>query len=288
MKVRLLGRATLLVAGFSLSACLSGGSSGSSGSGADTVTLPRDGALELDGTAVVAEFSNNGIDVDVDGVNAPQDSSLRLTTEDGEIVAARVTAPGSNLALDSRDGDTLDQDAPLIGFESSDANEVIVFVDPTESTLEHQTFGVWLNGATASSGTAGVGSYGVRTAASDVPSSGEATYEGISTGFARLDDGNAYVTASEIRVSTNFSTATINSTGTVVGSLDDGEERSASELNFAGTGNVSGNSFAASVSGEDVTGTANGIFYGPNAAEVGGTFRTEGTGITYIGSFGAN
>ena len=35
-------------------------------------------------------------------------------------------------------------------------------------------------------------------------------------------------------------------------------------------------------------GTANGVFYGPAAEEIGGTFATQGTGVeAYIGGFGA-
>ena len=35
-------------------------------------------------------------------------------------------------------------------------------------------------------------------------------------------------------------------------------------------------------------GRANGVFYGPAAEEIGGTFETRGTGVAaYIGAFGA-
>ena len=37
-----------------------------------------------------------------------------------------------------------------------------------------------------------------------------------------------------------------------------------------------------------MTGTVNGLFYGPGAEEVGGTFSVNnGTNSTYIGAFGA-
>ena len=37
-----------------------------------------------------------------------------------------------------------------------------------------------------------------------------------------------------------------------------------------------------------MTGMASGVFYGPAAEEIGGTFATQGTGVeAYIGGFGA-
>jgi len=72
-----------------------------------------------------------------------------------------------------------------------------------------------------------------------------------------------------------------------------GPDRAAPELDFSGTGNVSGNTFTADVSGSGagagINGTANGVFYGPDAEEVGGTFSTQGTGgVSYIGAYGAD
>jgi hypothetical protein len=52
---------------------------------------------------------------------------------------------------------------------------------------------------------------------------------------------------------------------------------------------VSGSTFAASVSGAATSGSATGAFYGPNASEVGGTFRTTGSGgLQHMGAFGGN
>ena len=59
-------------------------------------------------------------------------------------------------------------------------------------------------------------------------------------------------------------------------------------LDYSGEGSVSGSSFAANISGPATSGTANGVFYGPNANEVGGTFSATGAGISHVGSFGGN
>ncbi len=298
MKVRVGYCAIALFTGLSLSACSSssssgggsgGGSSDDSSSVANEISLPRNGTIELDGSAVTAEFATNALGFSVDEINAPEASTLRITTENGEIVSARFVAPGSSATLDSRSGDTRVRNGAAVAFDAPDLNEGALLIDPSRSRFEYQTFGVWLEGRREATGTAGAGSYGSRTPTRDIPTGRNVTYDGVSTGFARLADGDPYLTASDINVTTNFRTATITSRGTQATNLAANPDRAAPELDFSGSGDVSGSGFRARVSGTGTSGTANGIFYGPNAEEVGGTFRTTGAGgVNYIGSFGAD
>ncbi len=278
-----------------LSACGGGGGSdsssdSSSGSGANKLVLPQDGSVQFDGEAVTAGFSTGaGGSITINDVNAPEGSTLRLTTENDDIVAARIIAPNSRDSFDSREDDDLTRTRAAVAFDSPDRDEGTLLIDPSKSRFEYQTFGVWLEGRRGPTGVAGAGSYGSRTPTRDMPNSGRASYEGISTGVARLSDGNPYLTASEVRVTTDFRTATITSSDTAAVSLVDDTERTARELDFSGTGDVNGNRFSADVSGTDTSGKANGLFYGPRANEVGGTFRTSGPGgVSHIGSFGAD
>ncbi len=283
--------AVALVAGFSLSACSSSSSSGSSGGGGtptnDEIILPQNGTLELDGSAVTAEVTGPN----VTSIDGPGSSTLTMTTENGEIVAAGFAATGSRVALDSRAGDTLTRTSSgvLVAMESADANDALVLVDPSATRFEHQTFGIWLEDRNQAVATAGAGSYGIRTDSSDIPTGQNASYDGVSTGVAILADGNGYITASEIEVTTNFRSASITSSGTVATRLSDGTDVNASSLDFSGSGDVSGNTFRANISGTGTSGTADGIFYGRNAEEVGGTFQATGAGgVAHIGSFGAD
>lgn len=281
-----------LMAGFSLSACgstiSSGGSSGGGSTPAnDEITLPQNGTLELEGSAVTAEVTGAG----VTSIDGPESSTLSLTTQGGEIVAAGFAAPGSSVDLDSRTGDTLTRTSSgvLIAIETADSNDALVVVDPSATRFEHQTFGIWLEDRNQPVATAGAGSYGIRTGTSDIPTGRSASYDGVSTGVAILEDGNGYLTASEIEVTTDFQSASITSSGTIASRLSDGTEVNASQLDFSGSGDVSGNTFEASISGTGTSGTADGIFYGRNAEEVGGTFRATGAGgVAHIGSFGAD
>lgn len=280
--------AIALVAGFSLSAC-SSSSSGSSGGGSnanDEITLPQNGTLELDGQAVTAEVTA----ISVGTPETRQSSTLRITTDSGEIVAAALSAPGTSVSLDSRSGDAITRspDDLLVGFDSAVPNDSIVLLDPSESRFEHQTLGVWLENTNTPVATVGAGSYGIRTDVSEIPTGRNANYQGGSTGFARLADGREYLTGSEVEVNTNFRSATITSSGTVATRLSDSVNVNAPELDFSGTGDVSGNTFRANISGSGTSGTADGIFYGRNAAEVGGTFQASGAGGDHIGAFAAD
>ncbi len=273
-----------------LGACSSGGSGGSSDNGSDKLTLPRNGTAELDGEAVVAEFATDpGGGVTVNSISGPNSSTVRLTTSNSEIVGASFAAPGASVNLSEPGGDDRVRTGAVVGFDTTDRNDGAVIVDPSRSRFEYQTFGVWLEDRRQATGTAGAGSYGVRTSNSSVPSSGSATYNGVSTGVARRADGDAYLTASRVNVRTNFRTATITRSGTSANNLRTGVEGTAPELDFSGTGNVSGNRFKANTSGTGINGSADGPFYGPSAEEVGGTFQATGSGgVAYIGSFGAD
>ncbi|MEX0279001.1 MAG: transferrin-binding protein-like solute binding protein [Ruegeria sp.] len=281
--------AIALVAGFSLSAC-SSSSSGSSDGGSNAtseITLPQNGTLELDGQAITAEVAGTT----VSNIATRQTSTLRMTTEDGDIVAASFRAPASGVSLDSRSGDSLVRSSSgvLLAFDSADLNDGAVLIDPSQTRFEHQTFGVWLEDRNRPVAVVGAGSYGYRTDSSDVPTGRNATYEGVSTGIALLADGNGYLTASEIEVTTNFRNATIRSSDTIASRLSDGTVVNAPELDFSGSGNVSGNTFRANIAGTGTSGTADGIFYGRNAEEVGGTFQATGAGgVSHVGAFGAD
>lgn len=298
MKARVGFSVIALIAGFSLSACggssggggsSDSGSSGSSGSSSpvNPIVLPTDGNVTLSGNAVTANFSNDATGFEVDGINGSGSSTLRLTTESGEIVEANFSGRGSSVGFDATDDRV--QDGVVVGFDTVDRNDGALLIDPSRSRFEYQTFGVWLEGRREARGTAGAGTYGSRTPSGNIPTGRNATFDGVSAGVARLSDGDPYLTASEIDISTNFRTATITSSGTQASNLGAGADRAAPELDFSGTGNVSGNSFTANVSGTGTSGTANGFFYGPDADEVGGTFSTTGAGgVSYIGAYGAD
>lgn len=133
---------------------------------------------------------------------------------------------------------------------------------------------------------------GHRSAEADVPTSGAATYRGNSVGMVISPGGHDLVVESEIQLSTtDFSDLTIASGNSTARHLGESTAWVDNDYNFAGTGNISGSSFSANLSGigaksAGASGSASGHFYGDDASEVGGTFDLNG-GITYTGAFGA-
>lgn len=259
---------------------------------AEKIVLPQNGTATLNGRAVVQAFTTDQStgNITAQGQTGPASSTMVVTTSAGNIVAATASAAGSVAELDGRAGDTVDQGTVVVAINSPDRDKAVVLVDPSRATFEYQTFGVWLEGRGEANGTAGAGSWGSVTPTADMPSGGTAQYTGASTGIARLSDGDNYQTSSAINVTTDFSTATITSKNTSVDSLRvGGTTRAAPELDFSGTGNVSNSGFTANISGSATSGRADGVFYGPKAEEVGGTFSATGSGgVAYIGAFGAD
>ncbi|NOD77259.1 MULTISPECIES: transferrin-binding protein-like solute binding protein [unclassified Ruegeria] len=278
-----------------------GGGSSSGGSGvqgpistqpAERLVLPQNGTATLNGRAVVQTFTTNQStrEVAVQNQSIPSNSTVTVDTSGGNIIAFTGSATGSNVTLDSRTGDTVQQGAVTAVFNSPDRDKGALLIDPSRTRFEYQTFGTWIEGREQTSGSAAAGSYGSVTPTADMPTGRSASYQGISTGVARLSDGFQYQTSSEITVTTDFSTATIASSDTNANSLVVGvPDRAAPELDFTGAGSVSNSGFTATISGPGTNGEAYGVFYGPNAEEVGGTFQASGAnGVSHIGSFGAD
>ncbi len=253
--------------------------------------IPDNGTTEIDGQAVTASYVADPAtgNVTITNTTGPSQSTTRVTTRNGVPIALAASAPGSSVSFDTRNGDTR-IDAPLTtSYVTADGQDSATFINPGQAGYEYQTYGAWLTGAGTGSGTAGAGSYGLKTKASNVPVGVNATYNGVGLGVARLSDGQPYQTVSSVSVSTDFNTASINSSNTSATNMNTAATSNAPQLDFSGTGAVSGSGFTASVSGTGTSGTAQGQFYGPSANEVGGTFSTSGPGgVWYMGSFGGN
>ncbi len=118
---------------------------------------------------------------------------------------------------------------------------------------------------------------------------GTATYEGLSAGIYIESEDVVFVTASDVEAVADFAGLSIEfeTTGTEVGD-DLGSVTEMPGLDMTGTLTYEAgrNQFTGTVTTTGgMTGTANGLFYGPAAQEIGGTFITQGA--SYIGAFGA-
>lgn len=214
-----------------------------------------------------------------------------MKTQDGNLVAVNIVADGASVSFGDENGGVFDIGGAIYTATSEDGKNFLINIDSPEVGLEFQTFGAWLTGLKTPSGVAGVGSFGAKTTENAVLV-GTVNYNGASIGIMRAVNGEVFVTVSDVSVSTDFSTASMSSTSTSLAKVGDGSQGSGRSIDFSGSGPVTGTGFTAQfmgVNNSDLTGSADGHFYGPTAEEVGGTFGLQTSdGQTYIGSFGAN
>jgi hypothetical protein len=163
--------------------------------------------------------------------------------------------------------------------------------NPTVLGLNYQSFGAWID-YSATGGRMGVFTAGVPSSAASLPASGTATYRGFAAG-TYVDTREHMVTATATATA-DFAKASIalSLTDTV---MDAGMPNANLDLSGTLTSAAGANAFAGAVATKGgapgnapMGGTANALFYGPGAAEVGGVFWVTGPGVaSYGGAFGA-
>lgn len=164
----------------------------------------------------------------------------------------------------------------------------------TVSTLQvHQTtaltysdIGLWTTGSTQADFTQNFNeiyfSYGIRTLPADLPKTGSASY-----GLALVGDGGGTNVGGTGTLSANFAV------GTVSVSLSPEYIYAQGRSPFGpitGTGTISSatSTFSGTLASSAYTGSVNGAFYGPQAAEAGGSFvinSATGGGVVAAGAF---
>ena len=129
--------------------------------------------------------------------------------------------------------------------------------------------------------TLGVVVHGVRTAPDDMPTSGDATYDGE----VRAESWAARPAGASINDQTRYrgalSLTADFAAGSIAGEIDQLTRRMPGETDYSATsgrllidnGSISGNELSGDLSGLGYTGTVNGAFYGPAAAELGGMLQ---------------
>lgn len=211
------------------------------------------------------------------------------------------TANGSALASDYRYFSTPQFYAKYTGAVSGDGTSAALAANERDAGWNYQSYGVWITGRGTGSGTAGAASVGAPTQASNIPTTGSATFRGSSAGLYVGPQGNDLVTTAYMNANVSFANRTINfstlntaaaSATSVIGgnfgSLTPALDMTGTLSYAAGSNKLVGSvSTAGSATGVPMTGTATGTFYGPTATEIGGTFGVKGTGIeTFAGAFG--
>ena len=190
-------------------------------------------------------------------------------------------------------GNTFNCTSGVCGLTSPNATAILI--DPTSSPLgwNYQTFGVWNRLTSPTSFDAGVFSFGSPTPATALPTTGNATFNGLANGFFVDSTHAAFFTTAQMTANVNWLTPSITFSTTntqVVGiTAPSSTGTPNSGLNFTGTFNYTGgvNAFSGAVtSNNNMTGSVTGRYYGPNAEEIGGVYNLGGAAGTMMGGFG--
>ena len=170
----------------------------------------------------------------------------------------------------------------------------LVYIQPTvSSSLRYSSLGIWVQTDTSTStiDTAFI-SAGSKTVGSDIPSSGMATYTGAILGFATEGIGANYTIKAPAFAVADFGarSVTLNSALSIKTSHTTLATSFDNNYNLSGTMTYSSgsNALSGTISTVGKTGSATGVFYGPQAAEIGGTFRVSDPGGAnmFAGGFG--
>lgn len=246
----------------------------------------RTGAVSTDGSGNVTSTA----------LGSEGAGSIQIGANIGEMETLTMTNGSGATRFATADGDEISDgmDSLVLTTRSADGQNLGWMGNAVALDFDHQTFGMWATGVGTADGSVSVGSFGNRTAASNVPTSGTATYQGSSVGMVVTTDGRAVVAESQIGMTTSdFSNISVASTNTYVRELDGGAAWRGQHLDFVGSGTIDGTEFSANINGVTTfsatsTGTLNGAFYGDNAEEIGGTFEMNGAIGNYTGAFGAD
>jgi len=220
---------------------------------------------------------------------------------DGSVVKASLTTgDGDLLVFDASRGAVF---TPIFGgfaTYAQNANDTAyaIAIEPIPQGWNYQTFGVWSRDPVQGNpGRAGAISTGSFTSVNSIPSTGTATFTGVSSGVYVSPGGfEASLVVADMAMVVDFSSRSAGfSTGNTIISRDGGQSfNTFTALDLVGNLQVlsgqnlmSGTVSTSATSPVNLSGDIHGKFYGPNAQEVGGTFGLKGSGVeNYVGGFG--
>jgi hypothetical protein len=222
---------------------------------------------------VTAQSSSN------DGTSPSAEVTFTGTGEDGEITQPPMDALDYNVGFYT----AVKADGSASGVLASAAAPV--------HEWNHQSFGAWIiaaNGPAPQHVVVQTG--GAVTEIGDVPPTGSAHYAGRSAGVLHNEAGQIFDTRSDVTADVDFGTRDVEFATSGTSLNERGSELppiNGARFDLTGTleYEAGSNRFMGMVTtvGSEQTGTADGVFYGPAAQEIGGTFAVE----SYIGAFGA-
>ena len=251
--------------------------------------ITREGSYAVDGTGAVLAH-------DVASPTEGTGSASFTINSSKEITVLSITGAQSNVGFNGTNSTAyslfLDGQAIATAASSNDDSKQAVYGDPYVTGFDYQTFGVWVTGfSSGSSGKYGAGSVGAPTSVSAVPPSGNATFSGYVGGIFAQGSVERY--AADATFDVNFANRTVDlsSSNPTLTSINTGNTISVGYPVITGTMtySVGSSNFSGDLSAtgqvHPLSGTGSGIFYGPSASELGGTFFLRESGAVLVGGF---
>jgi hypothetical protein len=180
--------------------------------------------------------------------------------------------------------------ATLTVYEKNGGERVFIMLNPDDPELDlsYVTFGNWTSANPGSNSLAnGYLVFGVRTPSGSVPNTGSAVFDGEAIGTMTDSSGTIYAISGFAALTADFGAGTVNGDFTGMAKFDVLSTVTTAWRDFTTTGTISGNTFSGTAATKDgrLSGTHQGGFFGPAAAEIGGTFRMTGSGEQAVGAF---
>ena len=165
-----------------------------------------------------------------------------------------------------------------------------IYIDPYAVGFNYQSFGAWGTGLVAgSTGRYGAISAGAVTPASSVPATGTAIFRGYSAAIFTNPQGEAYRYGADALFNVSFAgrSISLSTSNDIVTNINTNTTfRWTTPMSGTMTWNAGANAFSGTLTTGNMTGTANGTFYGPGAVELGGTYVLKGGLGAMVGGFG--
>jgi hypothetical protein len=246
-----------------------------------TVQPSGDLLVTLLGTASAVDTSNSSVTYTFDPTRNL--NGIQLTTPSTSASWSSATLGGSSVGCSM---------GVCLGTNAS-GDSAYIGIDPYAVGWNYQTFGVWATGG-STSGTVGVISVGAPTPVNAIPTTGTANYTGASFGYYVNGAGNVFGYGGQMSAAADFDNrlVTFSTSNTMLSDNSGGPPISRTDLNLQGTLSYAAgtNQFSGTVNttGQPLTGSASGRFYGPAYEEIGGvyTLRNGGTLESILGGFG--
>ncbi|MEM7568582.1 MAG: transferrin-binding protein-like solute binding protein [Pseudomonadota bacterium] len=204
------------------------------------------------------------------------DDSYTVSINQGGISRTETFGPG--------DIDAAASSNVFTGYTRGDQIFALLRPDNPTQPLSFVGYGAWQESTTQGASVlfqTAFFTYGILTAANDIPRQDSAQYSGFVDGFWNPGDG-LHVLSGTANFDANFGNNLISGTLVMSGeSITDASVRAFGTFDAVGTISASENEFSGTLQNRvsaTNTGFFDGAFFGPNAEELGGSFRLTGFG----------